>query len=162
VADVEAALSAAGADAGKYIPDQLSSAQAKLTELKDAIAKKDYKAVIAAAPAALESAKGLVAAAAAKKDEVMKMATSDWTSLSASLPAMMSAVTSRVAVLSKSKKLPEGVDLAAAKTALADATSSWTKAQADSAAGNVESAAEAAKMVKEKAMAAMTALKMSN
>jgi hypothetical protein len=70
-------------------------------------------------------------------------------------------VKSRVDVLSKSKKLPEGVDLAAAKTALADATEGWAKAQAASTGGNVEEAVNMAKMVKEKASAAAAALKMA-
>lgn len=158
---IESAVSAASADAGKYVPDQLAAVQSKLAELKASFDQKDYKAVIAGAPAVLSSAQGLVAAAAAKKDEMMKAATASWTSLSASLPGLVAAVKSRVDVLSKSKKLPEGVDLAAAKTALAEATENWTKAQAASTAGSVEEAASLAGMVKDKAMAAAAALKLT-
>ena len=158
VAEVETALTAAGDDAGKYVPDQLAAVQGKLTELKDSIAKKNYKAVIAAAPAALTMAKDLASAATAKKDEMMKMAASDWTTMSAALPGLISAVQSRVDVLGKSKHLPAGVNLDAAKTALADATSMWAKAQAASTAGDVMGAASTAKMVKEKAEAAAAAI----
>jgi hypothetical protein len=158
VAEVESALTAAGDDAGKYVPDQLAAAQGKLTELKDSIAKKDYKAVIAAAPAALTMAKDLASAATAKKDEMMKMAASDWTSMSAALPGLIGAVQSRITVLGKSRHLPEGVNLDAAKSALADATSMWEKAQAASTAGDVMGAASTAKMVKEKAEAAAAAI----
>jgi hypothetical protein len=158
VAEVESAITAAGDDAGKYVPDQLAAAQGKLTELKDAIAKKDYKAVMAAAPAALTMAKDLASAATAKKDEMMKMASSDWTGMSAALPGLISAVQSRVDVLGKSKHLPAGVNLDAAKTALADATGMWAKAQAAATSGDVMGAASTAKMVKEKAEAAAAAI----
>lgn len=158
---IESAVSAASADAGKYIPDELAAVQSKLADLKASFDKKDYKAVIVGAPAVLSSAQGLAAAAAAKKDEMMKAAAASWTSMSASLPGLVAAVKSRVDVLSKSKKLPEGIDLSAAKTALAEATESWTKAQAASASGNVEEAASLAGMVKDKAMAAAAALKLT-
>jgi hypothetical protein len=150
---IESAVNAASADAGKYIPEQLADAQAKLGDLKGAFDKKDYKAVIAGAPAVLAAAQSLVAAAGTKKDEMMKAATAEWTTLSASLPGL-------VDVLSKSRTPPAGVDLAAAKTALEEATEGWTKAQAASTGGDVEAAAGLAKMVQEKATAAAAALKL--
>ena len=52
------------------------------------------------------------------------------------------------------------IDLAAAKTNLADATTLWGKAQAAFSANNVEEAVNAAKEVKAKAEAAAAALKM--
>jgi hypothetical protein len=158
---IEAAVNTASADAGKYIPNDLAAVQGKVAELKTAFDKKDYASIIAGAPAVLASAQGLVAAAAAKKDEVMKLAAGDWSNLSAAVPGLVAAVTSRVAVLGKSRHLPEGVDLAAAKSALAEATEGWSKAQSASTAGNVEEAASLAKMVKDKATAAATALKMT-
>jgi hypothetical protein len=158
IAGVESAISAASAEAGKYIPSDLEAANGKLAELKKAFDAKDYKSVIASAPAALESAKGLVAAAAAKKDEVVKMATADWGTLSASLPGMVQTLTTRVNTLGKSKSPPAGYE--AAKMALSEATEGWTQAQAAQAAGNVEDAAALARTVKDKAAAAFTALGM--
>lgn len=161
IAGIDSAVSAASADAGKYIPDQLAGVQAKLADLKASFDKKDYKAVLAGAPALLTEAQGLLGAAALKKDEVVKAAKADWTGLAASLPGLVSAVNSRVAVLSKSKHPPAGVDLAAAKSSSEEATALWSKAQAAFAAGNVEEAVSAAKDVKSKAEAAAAALKMT-
>jgi hypothetical protein len=158
---IESAVGAASADAGKYVPDELAGVQAKLADLKASLDKKDYKAVIAGAPAVLTAAQGLAADAAAKKDVMMKAMAGDWTALSASLPGLVAAVKSRVDVLSKSRTPPAGVDLAAAKSALTDATEGWTKAQAASGSGNVEEAVNQAKMAKEKARAAATALKLT-
>lgn len=160
ISGIESAVSAVSADAGKYVPDQLAGVQSKLADLKASFDKKDYTAVIAGAPAVLGAAQALATAAAAKKDEVMKALGGEWTTLSGSLPGLVAAVKSRVDVLSKSKKLPPGVDLATAKTALADATEGWAKAQAASTAGNVEEAVSLAKAVKDKAVAAATALKL--
>lgn len=160
IAGIDSAVSAASADAGKYIPDQLASVQAKVADLKAAFDKKDYKAVLAGAPAILSEAQGLLGAAAMKKEEVVKAMSGEWTTLAASLPGLVSAVSSRVAVLSKSKHPPADVDLAAATSASADATSMWSKAQAAFSAGNVEEAVTAARDVKAKAEAAAAALKL--
>ena len=160
IAGIESAVSTASADAGKYVPDQLSAVQAKLNDLKAAFDKKDYKSVLTGAPALLSDAQGLLGAAALKKEEVMKVMSADWTSMAASLPQLVSAVKSRVDMLSKSHHAPAGVDLAAAKSGLADATAMWGKAQAAFSSGNVEEAVTAAREVKAKAEAAATALKM--
>lgn len=160
IAGIESAISAASADASKYIPDQLSAVQAKLADLKADFEKKDYKAVLTGAPAVLSEAQALLGAAAMKKEEVMKALSADWTSMAASLPQLVATVKSRVDMLGKSHHAPAGVDLAAAKTNLADATTLWGKAQAAFSANNVEEAVNAAKEVKAKAEAAAAALKM--
>lgn len=158
IAGIESAVGAAGADAAKYIPEQVAEVNGKLADLKKSFESQDYKAVIAGAPAVLESAKGLAAAAAAKKDDVVKLATADWGTLSASLPAMVKAAQDRVNALGKSRKPPEGFE--AAKAALSEATEGWTQAQAAQASGDIEQAAALARTVKEKTTAAFEALKM--
>jgi len=103
----------------------------------------------------------MAAAAAAKKDEIVKALSDDWTGLAGSLPGVLDAVKSRVDILSKSKKLPAGVDLASAKASLADASGLWDKAKAAFAANNLEEAVSTAKDVKAKADAAASALKLN-
>jgi len=160
ISGIEAAVNTASADAAKYVPDQLADVKSKLADLKASFDKQDYKAVIAGAPAILSSAQGLAAAAAAKKDEIMKALNADWTGLAAAVPGVVAAVQSRVTVLSKSRKVPAGIDLAAAKSGLADATALWSKAQGAFSAGNLEEAVSTAKDVKAKAEAAAAALKL--
>jgi hypothetical protein len=155
------AMSAAeSAGASKYIPEQFNAVQGKVTELKTAFDRKDYAAVLKGAPAVLTEAQNLVGAAAAKKDEVVKAATAEWATLSTAVPQLVAAVKSRVDVLGKSRRLPAGVDLEAAKSGLADATSLWEKAQAASNAGNYEDAVSAAKDTKARAEAAAAALQL--
>lgn len=156
-----AMTAAESAGASKYTPDQFTIVQAKVTELKAAFDKKDYAAVLKGAPAVLTEAQSLVGTAAMKKEDAVKAATAEWATLATAVPQLVGAVKSRVDVLGKSKHLPAGVDLEAAKAGLADATSLWDKAQVASAAGNVEDAVSAAKDTKAKAEAAAAALKLT-
>ena len=67
-------------------------------------------------------------------------------------------------MLSKSRKLPAGLDKAsfeAAKSSAAEAQTTWNQATAAQAAGNLDEAVTAARQVKDKLNAAMSALGMS-
>jgi hypothetical protein len=168
IADVEAAIAAAGPDAAQYIPDQLQAVTGQLADLKAKFDQKDYKGIIAAAPALLTQAQGLAGAASSAKEAAMAAAleamNAEWTTLSGTLPAAVAAIESRVDILSKSKKLPANLDATtfeSVKTGLADAKSLWDQATAAQAAGNVEAAVTAARQVKEKADAALAALGMT-
>jgi GTP:adenosylcobinamide-phosphate guanylyltransferase len=138
-----------------------ASVQRKLADLNASFDKKDYAAVLAAAPAVLTEAKGLASAAAAKKDEVMKALISEWTGLSASVPQLVTSVKTRVEALSKTRWVPKGVDLAAPRSGLGDATVLWDKAQSAFQSNHVADAVTAAKDAKAKAEAAAAALKMN-
>lgn len=155
---VDSAVSAAAPDAGKYMPDALTALQSKVTALKASFDKRDYRTVLMGAPAVLVDAQSLAKVAAAKKAEAMKALGNQWTDMAASLPKLVATVKARVDALSKVRHLPKGVDLAAAKSALAEATGSWGKAQAAFTAGNVEEAVNNAKDGKAKAEAAAAAV----
>lgn len=162
ISDIQSTVTAASAEAVKYVPDQFAEVQAKLEALKASFDKQDYAAVVTGGPAVLSSAQGLATAAAAKKDEVLKALNDEWTALAAALPAEVAAIQSRIDLLSKksSKKMAAGIDLGAAKAGMGDATSLWSKAQAAFAAGNLDEAVGTAKDVKAKLEALATSLKM--
>jgi hypothetical protein len=162
IGDVEATVTAASAEAAKYVPDQLADVQIKLGALKASFDKQDYAAVVTGAPAVLSEAKGLATAAAAKKDEVLKALNDEWTGLAGSLPGAVTAIQSRIDILSKksNKKLAAGIDLDAAKAGVGDAASLWSKAQAAFAAGNLDEAVSTAKNVKAKVAALAASLKL--
>lgn len=159
IANIESAIAAAP-DASKYVPDQLAAVQSKLADLKTAFDNKDYKTVLANAPGVLSDAQNLLGAAMLKKETVVKTMTAAWPALAASIPATLKAVTDRATALGKSKKAPAGVDMDAAKSAVADATASWTKAQAANTSGDVETAVASANDAKAKIEAAAAAMKM--
>jgi hypothetical protein len=168
IADIEVAVEAAGADAAQYIPDQLQAVTSQISDLKMKFDQKDYKAVIAAAPALLTQAQGLAAAAGTAKQAAeaaaLEALNAEWGALATDLPAQLAAVSGRVAILSKSKKLPAGLDAAtfdAAKSGTDEAAILWEQATAAQAAGNVEQAVTSGRQVKEKLNAAMAGLGMS-
>ena len=163
IAEVESALQAVSGDAAKYIPDQLGATQQKLAELKAAFDKKDYKHVIVTAPSLLAEARALADSAAAKKTEFMNQLNTDWTSMSASLPQAVAAIESRLGMLSKSRKLPDGImkdTLASAQAGLDEAKANWSAATTAFGAGNVEEAVAKASSVKARAEEIMNALGM--
>ena len=163
IGDIESTVTAASAEAAKYVPDQLADVQGKLGALKASFDKRDYAAVVTGAPAVLSAAQNLATAAAAKKDEILKALNDQWTALAAALPAAVAAVQSRIDLLSKksSKKLAAGIDLDTAKAGVGDAASLWSKAQAAFAAGNLDEAVSTAKDVKAKVDALAVSLKMN-
>ena len=164
IADIEAAVAAAGEDATKYVPDQVQAVNDQLANLKSMFDKKDYKGVLAAAPALLSQAQGLTAAAAAKKTEMMDMYAGEWSTLAESVPQAVAAIQSRVDVLSKSKRLPAGMDaqkLDSVKAGLAEANSTWTQATQAQAAGDLEQAVTLAQQVKTRTDELLTTLGMT-
>ncbi len=161
IADIEATVTAASAEAEKYVPDQLTDVQTKLAGLKASFDKQDYAAVVAGAPAVLGAARSLATAAAAKKDEVLKALNGKWTVLAGSVPGYATAIQERIDFLSKksNKKLAAGIDLDAAKAGASEANSLWSKAQAAFATGNMDEAVSTAKDVKARIEALAAALK---
>jgi hypothetical protein len=164
ISEIEAAVTAAGPDATKYIPDEVQAVTSQLSDLKIKFDQKDYKGVIAAAPGVLASGQALAPSAAAKKAEVVQALSGEWTTLAADLPAQVAAIESRVSILAQSRKLPAGLDPAAfdaAKTGIADTTSLWGQATAAQASGDLEKAVALGKQVKEKANGLMATLGMT-
>ena len=161
IAGIDSAIATASPDAGKYVPDELATVKGKLADLKSAFDKKDYVAVLAGAQAVLSEAQNLLGDAALKKDAVIKAMGGEWTSLAATVPPLVAAVSKRVTMLDKLKHPPAGVDVAAAKASMTEATALWSKAQAAFAAGNVEEAVTSARDVKAKAVAAAAAIRFS-
>jgi hypothetical protein len=159
--NIDTTLTSVSADAQKYVPDQFADAQTKVAALNASFEKKDYAAVVAGAPAVLAEVNGLTGAAAAKKDEMVKALGNEWRSLAASVPQSLGAVQTRIDALSKTKHVPKDIDLGAAKSGLADATSAWDKAQEAFKAGNPADAVTAAKDAQGKVASAAAALKLN-
>jgi len=167
VAAAESALAAIQDTAQKYAPDQLQAVQTQLQGVKDALAKGDFRGVMAAIPSlnsaisnlkdtADGKAKDAEAAAAAAKDT--------WGPLSTDVPNMVGAIQSRVDILSKSHHLPHGVTkdtLASAKSGLDSLKSGWADASNAASSGDYVTAVSKAQAMKAQAADIMKALGMS-
>ncbi len=155
----EEALAGVRSDASVYIPDQLKTVEDSLAAAKDSFQKGEYAQALTEAKDLAAKAKDLTAAVAAKKDELTK----SWQEMSGGLPGMVEAIQSRVNILSKSRRLPAGIDKAkfeAAKTDLAGITQTWTEASDAFNGGNLMDAVNKAKTVKDKAVEIMNAIGM--
>lgn len=162
IGEIQTTVTAASAEAGKYIPEQLTSVQTQLSALKASFDKQDYAAVLSGAPAVLAAAQSLATAAAEKKDDALKALDDKWTALAGSVPADLTAIQNRIEYLAKkaNKKAAAGIDLDAAKSASSDAMSLWSKAQAAFASGNLDEAVKTAQDVKSKLEPLASSLKL--
>jgi hypothetical protein len=172
IADIEAAVAAAGDDAQRYVPRELTAVKDQLAALKAKFDEKDYKGVIDAAPALLARAQGLVAQknqvieaqaarAAARKLADELALKSDWATLSSAAPAAITAVQERLDTLTKAKKLPSGVTkskLASAQDELAQANTLWQQAMSAQTQGNLQDAINNAKQAKQQAETTLASL----
>ena len=155
----EEAVGAAKAEATKYVPDQVKGVEDALKAAKDAFEKKEYTQALNGAKDIPGKAKDLSTAAAAKKAELTKA----WEEMAAGLPKMVEAIKSRVDMLSKSKKLPKGMDKAkldSVKAGSDEVTKAWGDAENAFKGGNIADAVAKANAVKAKATEIMATLGM--
>lgn len=152
-----AAVEQVRADAGRFVPDQLSALESSLKAAQDSFAKQDYKGALAAASGLAAQAQEVAKAAADKKAELTKA----WDDMNAGIPSMMDAIKSRLDILAQSKKLPAGLDkdkLAGLTSSFDEAAKQFEEAKAAAAAGDLSTAVAAGSAIKEKGMQVATAL----
>lgn len=154
-----AAIEGIRAEATKFVPDQMKALDDTLARAKDEFGKGEFKAALESAKDLVQKAKDVGAAAAAKKDELVKA----WNDVAGSVPKMLEVIKSRTDILSQAKKLPAGMDagkLRAAKEGLAGVTKSFDDATAKFKAGSLQEAVALAKPLKDKAAEIMGMLGM--
>lgn len=168
----EGAVSSLGDEAAKLLPDQTKAVQDALASAQALAAKKDYKGALAAATEIPAKVKDVLAAVAARKDELAKAAAEaakaelmkKFDEASGPLGDMLGALKSRVGILSEARKLPAGLtkaSLAQARTGVADLESGIAAAQAQAKGGEVEAAIARAGELKAKGMELMKAIGMA-
>jgi hypothetical protein len=164
IAEVEAALKAAGTEPAKYMPGRLKDVMDEVADLKLLFEQKDYAGVLAASPAALAAAKALPAEAAQRKGELLATLAQEWTTLEAAVPVEIEAVRRQVKDLTRSRKLPEGSTpamLEAARTGIDDARALWDRAVAEHDADRLEEALTFAGQARQRASSLGTAIGMA-
>jgi len=154
------AVGTVSTDANQYDPDKLATLKNRLSDLHAEFDRKEYVSVLADAPSLSTDASALAQEVAAKKQAAMAALASQWDAAAASVPKLMAAVQARVDTLGKTRHVPKGVDLSAGKSALAEATSLWTKAQSSHTAGKPADAVASAKDATAKLETAAGAVKL--
>lgn len=156
VADAEAAFAAIRDDASRFAADGVAAVESGIANLQAALAKKDYKAVLAAAPgvsAQIASLRDTVATRRAEFEAANAAANERWGAYANDVPQMVSAIQSRVDILQKSKRLPASISqdaFANAKSGLDWMKTTWAQANDAQTAGNAVDAVRLADSVKAK------------
>ena len=163
IAQAETALEAISVDAQKYLPQKYQELEDAITAAKATLDKGDAKGALAAANDLPARVAALGSEVASAKQQAIATLTDSWNSMSGDLPKMIDAIQSRVDTLSKSKKLPKGLDQAsfdAAKSGLDEIKGLWSAATQSFNSGNVEDAVAKAKAVEQKGTEVMGLLGM--
>jgi hypothetical protein len=156
VAKVEASLAALQEDAAKYAADELKEVEKSVGRLKAKLAEQDYGGALQGAPAVasrVASLQAMVAKRKADAEELVAAAQQEWTELSTSVPQLVDRLQKRVDALTRSRRLPEGLDKAAfeaAKTDFEKVKTSWAEATAEFGAGKTADAVRRARAAKAK------------
>ena len=161
---IETTVSALKDDASKYAPDAYKGVDSTLTMLKDALAKGDYKTVLAGTPELSKAVDTLKEAVASGKQR-FEAAAAEWGPMSTDIPQMVAAIQSRVDVLSSSKKLPRNLKQEAfdgAKAGLESMKTTWDEANMAFSNGDTPTAVDKAKAVKAKGAEVLAALGMTS
>jgi len=164
VARVDASLTEIRADAQQYAADKLQAVDESVKKLKDALANKNYRVVVSAAPSVAAEVADLKTAITQGKEEAqatLAAAQTEWNDLSASVPPLVEKLQARVDQISKSRKYPKGMDKAgfeAAKSGFETLKSEWTEAGTEFASGQAANAVRKARNAKARAEELINAL----
>jgi hypothetical protein len=166
IADAEAAIAAMRDDAGTLVPEELNGLDESVAALRADFARKDFKAVLAAAPVVMTRITAVHDTIAAKKAEQAARAaelTNTWRALSTEVPEMIEAVNARVNSLARTKKFPTGMNARGfenTRAAATEMTDTWKKALGAFANNNMEEAVGSAQQAKQKGADVMNTLGM--
>lgn len=141
---VQVAVLASAEDEAHYAPDEFRGMQTRLAALQAAFDAKHYDVVLSDGPVLLAAARTLGAEAAARKAAATQVLSASWAQLAATLPDRLMGLSVRLDTLSRSSvKKISAVDVAAARRALRDANSLWSKARSAFASGTLTEAVRA-------------------
>jgi ActR/RegA family two-component response regulator len=154
VQQAEAALAQFKSDAEQYAAADLKVVEDSIDRLKAQLANKDYKIVVLQTPnvaSSIAELKSTVAKNKAEAGAVLAAAQQEWTELSTSVPALVTRLQERVDSLSRSRRIPKGLDKASFETAKQDfeaLKTSWAEAGAEFSSGMVADAVRRARAAK--------------
>lgn len=156
---LESAYDGVRADAATYLPDETKAVDEAFAGVTDRFAKGDYLRAVTEARQLAARVTALGSAAAARKAQLVKA----WTGLSGGMPAAVESLRVRVEELSKSRRLPAGVNRDAVETAkrgVASLSASWNDAVAAFQSAHLADALAKAQAVQGKTAAMMRSLGM--
>ena len=159
LAGIEKTLADSGAQIEKYLPERYAEITAKVTALRDQLAKEEYGDVVSDAPGVVADLRRAVADSAIKRAQVRVELENEWADLLKSMPPMIEAVDKKIA--SQGSRLPQGMDRTAYR-ALVDsydaARDAWSNAAAGMTRANFEATVLAGREAKTRIAGVMQSL----
>jgi hypothetical protein len=159
LANLETKFQEAGAEIQKYLPERYAEVEARIATLRESIASKDYGDVVTGAAAAGDDLKRAVADARIRRAQILVEMESEWTELSKSMPAMITAMDKKISA--QRGRAPQGMTAEAWKQTIADydaARDAWSRAAAEMSNKTFEATVLAARDAKAKIVAIMESL----
>jgi len=153
----EQAVAGVRGDAKAFVPDQFKALEADLADARTKFEAGNYQAALEVAQGLPAKAQEAAAAVSARRTELVQA----WGDMQSSLPGLVEQAQTRLAELTKMRRLPPGLDKAkvdSARTDLEAVTAQWKDATALMDGGDLIKAVEAAKEVKAKAEAVLSSL----
>jgi hypothetical protein len=151
---IEKSLDDVKADAAKYAPDGLKGVESQLKNLKQSFDDKNYENVLAGTPQlekAVNSLRQAVDSGKAQARSAMAAAKTEWESLSADVSKQVDTIQKRIDELSKSKRLPWGInknEFEGSKSAFESMKAQWNDAASEAKKGDAIEANAKAKTAK--------------
>lgn len=142
------------ADAAKYAPDGLKGVESQLKNLKQSFDDKNYENVLAGTPQlekAVNSLREAVDSGKAQARSAMAAAKTEWEGLSADVSKQVDTIQKRIDELSKSKRLPWGInkdEFEGSKSAFESMKAQWNEAASEAKKGDAIEANAKAKTAK--------------
>ena len=143
IAEVEAALTTAGAAPIRYIPGEVGDVRNGLDGLKQMFEREDYADVLRHAPAVLAAAQALPQQATIREAELLRSLGDQWVALESAVPVAIEAGRSRVKQLNSTEGLrgsESQEDETSAARRLGDAAALWERALAERSAQHLPEA----------------------
>jgi hypothetical protein len=144
------ALAAAKPEIEMYVPEELGALTSAAQAARSDVEKGNYTEALKAAQALPAKIQAALAAATAKKDQLVAA----WNDVSGSLPGLVQAITEKVTGIAAAKALPKGMtkdEIVTAQTDLGSVTQAWTEATVAFQGGDIPKALRIAQDVKTKA-----------
>jgi HAMP domain-containing protein len=151
---IEKSLDDVKADAAKYAPDGLKGVESQLANLKKSFEDKQYENVLAGTPQlqkAVDSLREAVDSGKAQAKAALDAAKTEWEGLSVDVKKQVDTIQARIDELSKSKRLPFGInkdEFEGSKSAFESMKAQWQEATAEFEKGDAIEASAKAKTAK--------------
>jgi len=151
LAAIEKKFQESGAEIQKYLPDRHAEIAKSIDSLRQSIASKSYGDVVAGSKDVESALKGAVAEARIERAKAQIALEDEWTELSKSMPAMITAMDKKID--SQHGRPPKGMTKDAWKAMIADydaARDAWSKAAGEVSRATFEASVVSARAAKEK------------